>query len=258
MAKVLLTKRIEFSSSHRYQNDAWDAARNRVVFGACNNEPGHGHNYLLEVTVAGEVDAQTGMVVNLYDLKQVLKQVLEEFDHKHLNLDTPYFQDAIPTTENIARVLWQRLETQKDIGTLHNIRLYEDEDLFADVTALTGLHLASVTRRYQFTAVYEAERTPSAGNWRGHTWDLFVTVHGPIERETGMVTDIVALDRLAHEEVIRPFEGQDLRRVLDAQKITGERVVRAIWDRLVKSVPGGKLDRVRLVQTRDLTFEYAG
>ena len=257
MASVLLTKRIEFSASHRYHNEAWDAARNRAVFGPCNNAPGHGHNYLLDVTVSGEVDQHTGMVVNLFDLKRVLQEVLEDFDHNHLNLDTPYFKDAIPTTENIARVLWQRLETQKDIGRLHAIRLYEDEDLFADVTAAAGLDVASVSRRYQFTAVYEGDAA-SGGNWNGHTYDLFVTVHGPIDRETGMVTDIAGLDRLVQEKVIQPFNGRELRKILGIPSVTGEQLVRAIWDRLVKSVPSGNLDRVRLVQTRDLVFEYAG
>lgn len=257
MAQVLLTKRIEFAAAHRYHNEAWDSARNRAVFGACNNDPGHGHNYLLEVTVAGEVDERTGMVVNLYDLKGVLKQVLEEFDHKHLNHDTPYFKRVIPTTENIARVLWQRLETQKDIGRLHAIRLYEDEDLFADVTAAAGLDEASVSRRYQFTAVSEGDAC-SGGRWNGHTYDLFVTVHGPIDRATGMVTDIVALDRLVQEKVIQPFHGQDLRERLGRANATGEQLVRAIWDRLVKAIPSGTLERVRLVQTRDLAFEYCG
>ena len=258
MSQVLLTKRIEFSAAHRYHNDRWDAERNRAVFGACNNEPGHGHNYLLEVTVSGEVDRHTGMVVNLFDLKRVLQEVLEEFDHYHLNFDTPYFKDVVPTTENIGRVLWQRLETQKDIGMLHAIRLYEDEDLFADVTASNGLNVASVTRRYQFTAVYEGGRLPSGGTWSGHTWDLFVTVQGPIDRETGMVTDIVALDRVVQGNVIQPYNGRDLGNVLGIEKVTGEQLVRAIWDRLVKSVRAGKLERVRLVQTRDLAFECGG
>jgi len=83
-------------------------------------------------------------------------------------------------------------------------------------------------------------------------------VHGPIDRETGMVTDLVALDQLGQEKVIQPFNGQDLRKVLGIQKVTGEQLVRTIWDRLVKSVPSGKLDRIRLVQTRDLAFEYSG
>lgn len=250
MATVLLNKRIEFCASHRYHKPEWDAAKNRAMFGACNNDPGHGHNYMLEVTVAGEVDPRTGMVVNLFDMKVVLLQVLEEFDHKHLNLDLPYFKEQIPTSENIARVLWDKLDAQRDIGTLQRLSLYEDEDLCAELTAEAGLDVASVTRRYSFTAVYEGHR--------GHTWDVFVSVHGPIDRETGMVTDIVALDRLVHERVLVPFEGHDLRIALATPSVTGAYLAKAVWDRMVPALPAGRLQLVKLVQTRDLSYEYSG
>lgn len=250
MPTVLLTKRIEFAAAHRYLKPEWDEAKNRAVFGPCHNPPAHGHNYMLEVTVAGEVDRHTGMVINLFDLKRVLLAVIEEFDHKNLNLDMPYFHDRIPTSENIAKVLWEKLETQKDIGTLHTIRLYEDEDLYAEVTAPGGLDVASVTRRYSFTAVHE-------GN-HGHAWDCFVTVRGRIDPVTGMVTDIGALDKLAQERVVTSFDGQDLRQVIGTQNVTGESIAKAVWDRLVTSIKGGTLSNVRLVQTRDLTFEYTG
>lgn len=250
MAAVLLNKRIEFCASHRYHKPEWDAAKNRATFGACNNDPGHGHNYMLEVTVAGEVDPRTGMVVNLFDLKVVLLQVLEEFDHKHLNLDLPYFKAQIPTSENIARVLWDKLDAQRDIGKLQRLSLYEDEDLCADLTAEAGLDVASVTRRYSFTAVHEGHR--------GHTWDVFVSVHGPIDRETGMVTDIVALDRLVHDRILLPFEGRDLRIALATPSVTGEYLAKAVWDRLVSVVPAGRLQLVKVVQSRDLSYEYCG
>jgi 6-pyruvoyltetrahydropterin/6-carboxytetrahydropterin synthase len=250
MPPVLLTKRIEFAAAHRYEKPEWDERRNRETFGACYNEPGHGHNYLLDVTVSGDVDPQTGMVVNLFDLKQVLLQVLEEFDHKHLNLDMTYFKADVPTSENIARVLWKKLADQRDIGALHSMRLYEDEDLYAELTAEAGLDRAGVTRRYSFTAVHE-------GN-RGHTWDLFVTVHGPIDRETGMVTDIVGLDRLVSDHVLKRFEGQDLRTVLGRAAIDGATLAESVWNRLASGISRGKLERVKLVQTRDLEFEYAG
>ncbi|MGQ0812167.1 MAG: 6-carboxytetrahydropterin synthase [Nitrospiraceae bacterium] len=250
MPPVLLTKRIEFAAAHRYYRPEWDEKTNRTAFGACYNDPGHGHNYMLEVTVSGEVDRQTGMVVNLFDLKRVLLDVIEEFDHKHFNLDMSYFKEQIPTSENIARLLWTKLETQKDVGTLHAIRLYEDEDLYADITAAGGLKVASVTKRFSFTAVHDEHR--------GHTWDLFVTVHGPIDRTTGMVTDIVVLDRMVHEKVIQPFDYQDLRQILSTRHVTGEQLVRMVWDRLIKFIPGGTLERVKLVQTRDLSYEYSG
>jgi 6-pyruvoyltetrahydropterin/6-carboxytetrahydropterin synthase len=250
MPSVLLTKRIEFAASHRYMKPEWDEAKNRAVFGLCYNPPAHGHNYLLEVTVSGEIDPQTGMVVNLFDLKQVLLSVIEEFDHKSLNLDMPYFKDRIPTSENLARVLWTKLAPQRDIGTLHAVRLCEDEDLFAEVTAAGGLDVAALTRRYTFTAVHE-------GN-QGHTWDLFVTVHGPIDPVTGMVTDIGALDRLTNDNVMKAFDRQDLREVLGSDTVNGAFLAQTVWDRLVTYIAGGKLHNVRLVQTRDLSFDYAG
>jgi 6-pyruvoyltetrahydropterin/6-carboxytetrahydropterin synthase len=110
MSTVLLTKRLEFAAAHRYIKPEWDDAKNRAVFGLCYNPPAHGHNYMIEVTVFGEVDSKTGMVVNLFDLKLALLKVLEEFDHKNLNLDIPYFKDQIPTSENLARVLWSKLD----------------------------------------------------------------------------------------------------------------------------------------------------
>jgi 6-pyruvoyltetrahydropterin/6-carboxytetrahydropterin synthase len=250
MSHVLLTKRIEFAAAHRYIKAEWDEAKNRAVFGPCYNPPAHGHNYMVEVTVAGEVDPETGMVVNLFDLKRTLLNVLEEFDHKNLNLDLPYFEERIPTSENLARVLWSKLDKQKDIGTLHAIRLYEDEDLYAEVTAAAGLDVANVTRRYSFTAVQD-------GN-QGCEWDCFVTVHGTIDPVTGMVTDIGALDRLVQDKVVKAIDHRDLRQVLDTEHVTGGQLAEWIWKSLVFGVASGKLANVHLVQSRDLSFDYAG
>jgi 6-pyruvoyltetrahydropterin/6-carboxytetrahydropterin synthase len=247
MASVLLTKRIEFAAAHRYFKPEWDEATNRAVFGPCYNPPAHGHNYLLEVTVAGDVDPKTGMVINLFDLKRVLLAVIEEFDHKNFNLDMPYFKDRIPTSENVARLLWTKLDSQRDIGTLHTVRVCEDEDLYADITAAGGLEVASVTRRYSFNAVQE-------GN-EGRDWDCFVTVHGPIDPVTGMVTDIAALDRLVHDRVIDVFNRQDRSRVFQPLGVTGDHLAQDIWARLVPHIAPGRLANIRLVQSRDLSFE---
>jgi 6-pyruvoyltetrahydropterin/6-carboxytetrahydropterin synthase len=249
MAPVLLTKRIEFAAAHRYHRPEWNEAKNRAVFGPCYNPPAHGHNYLLEVTVSGDVDPKTGMVINLFDLKRVLLSVLEEFDHKNLNLDMPYFADRIPTSENLARVLWTKLAEQNDIGVLHAIRLHEDEDLFADVTKAGGLDRVGVTRRYSFTAVQE-------GN-QGREWDCFITVEGTIDSVTGMVTDLGMLDRLVQETVIARFHCQDLRQAAGGE-ITGESLAQRIWDGLVSKITPGSLTRVHLVQSRDFSFDYCG
>jgi 6-pyruvoyltetrahydropterin/6-carboxytetrahydropterin synthase len=162
----------------------------------------------------------------------------------------PYFEGRIPTSENLARVLWTKLDRQKDIGTLHAIRLYEDEDLYAEVTAASGLDVASVTRRYSFTAVQDGSQGPE--------WDCFVTVHGTIDPVTGMVTDIGALNRLVQEKVVQAFDRHDLRQALGTQTVTGEQLVEHIWKQLVSSLLSGRLTNVRLVQSRNLSFEYAG
>ena len=249
MSQVVLTKRLEFAAAHRYIKLEWDEAKNRAVFGPCYNPPAHGHNYMLEVTVSGKVDSKTGMIINLVDLKRVLLAVIEEFDHKNLNLDMPYFKDRIPTSENIARVFWSTLKSQKDIGTLHSIRLYEDEDLYADVTAAGGIDVAGVTRRYSFTAIQE-------GN-QGCEWDCFATVHGKIDPVTGMVTDIGALDRLVQDKVLKAFDRQDLRQVLKVECVTGEQLAERIWNSLDAGILSGRLVNIRLVQSRDLSFDYA-
>lgn len=250
MPPVLLNKRIEFAAAHRYERPEWDEAKNRAVFGRCYNPPAHGHNYLLELTISGDIDPTTGMVVNLFDLKRVLLDVIEEFDHKNLNLDMPYFKDRIPTSENFAHVLWSKLAAQRDIGALHTLRLCEDEDLYAEVTAADGPNAAAVAKRYSFNAIYE--------NRQGRDWDCYVTVHGTIDPLTGMVTDIGALDRLVQEKVITPFEGQDLRQVLGSETVSGETLTKTIWDRLAGHLSGGTLQNIRLVQSRDLSFDYSG
>jgi len=137
---VFLTRRATFSASHYYWNEAWSAEKNLAVFGRCANRNGHGHNYTLEVTVAGEPDPVTGFVVDLKWLKDVMeREVLSAYDHRHLNLEAPEFQKEIPTTENIAIAAWKRLEPAIKTGggaakgaQLRRIRVYETPEIFAE------------------------------------------------------------------------------------------------------------------------------
>jgi len=133
---IFLTRRATFSASHYYWNDSWPEEENERVFGRCANRNGHGHNYTLEVTVAGEPDPVTGFVVDLKWLKDVMeREVLAAYDHKHLNLDVPEFKNAIPTTENIAIAVWKRLEpaiTAAGGASLSRIRIYETPEIFAE------------------------------------------------------------------------------------------------------------------------------
>jgi 6-pyruvoyltetrahydropterin/6-carboxytetrahydropterin synthase len=130
---IYLTRKAEFSASHYYQNPEWTPEENQRVFGKCANLNGHGHNYTLEVTVAGEVDTVTGFVIDLKALKDILnREVLDDLDHRHLNKEIPEFAVQIPTTENLAVAIWKRLESKLNPAKLHRIRLYELPNLFVD------------------------------------------------------------------------------------------------------------------------------
>lgn len=130
---VLLTRKAEFSSAHYYYNPAWSQQENDKVFGKCANRNGHGHNYTLEVTVAGEIDPVSGFVVDLKELKDIIdREVIQAYDHRHLNLEVPEFHSTIPTTENIAIAIWKRLESKITGARLQRVRVYEMPDLFAD------------------------------------------------------------------------------------------------------------------------------
>ncbi len=135
---IELTRRATFSASHYYWNETWTDEKNEQVFGRCARRNGHGHNYTLEVTVAGEPDPATGFVVDLKWLKDVIEnEVLAAYDHRHLNLEVPEFAGTkmIPTTENIAIAVWKRLGpvvTGKGGARLSRVRIYETPEIFAE------------------------------------------------------------------------------------------------------------------------------
>jgi len=137
MQKVSISRKFEFSASHRYWREEWSEEKNREEFGLCISPHGHGHNYELHVTITGDIDPKTGMIVNLTVLKDKVRKILNAFDHKFLNLDTEYFKDKIPTTENIALLLFDLIKKDLSVGgyELVKIRLYEKQDLYADVWA---------------------------------------------------------------------------------------------------------------------------
>lgn len=133
-----ITRKAEFSASHVCANPAWSAEENRKAYGPNANPNGHGHNYVLEVTVEGVPDPVTGMVFDLRELKEILNQeVVEPMDHRFLNREVPPFDRVVPTAENIAAEIWRRLEGRirrlNQSVRLANVRLYETADLYVDV-----------------------------------------------------------------------------------------------------------------------------
>jgi 6-pyruvoyltetrahydropterin/6-carboxytetrahydropterin synthase len=132
---MLLTRKAEFSASHVCANPRLSEAENRAIYGADANPNGHGHNYVLEVTVEGEPDPFTGMVFDLRELKQILNnEVVDPMDHRFLNREVPPFDHVVPTTENLASEIWKRLEPRIARGNvrLRKVRLYETSDLYVD------------------------------------------------------------------------------------------------------------------------------
>ena len=132
---MLITRREEFSASHACLNPALGPEKNRELYGEDSNPNGHGHNYVVEVSIEGDPDPISGMVFDLKRLKAVLhRQVIEPFDHRFLNREVAPFDRVVPTTENIAREIWRRLEPELTAANarLHRVRLYETEDLYVD------------------------------------------------------------------------------------------------------------------------------
>jgi len=131
---VELSRRVHFCCSHRYHNPAWDDAKNVEVFGRCNLPHGHGHNYVLDVSLQGDIDPDTGMVINLTEVDRILKEeVTDVLDHKNLNLDIDAFKDQIPTTENLAKYIWDKITARLEGVTVTAVRLWEDPELWVEI-----------------------------------------------------------------------------------------------------------------------------
>ncbi len=135
--RIAVFRKAHFNAAHRLHNPAWSDEKNQAVFGLCNNANYHGHNYELEVKVAGEVDPETGYLMDMKVLKDLIYEEVElPFDHKNLNLDVPEFQHFNPTAEHICYIIWQRLRNRLDPHLDLMVRLYETPRNFVEYPAL--------------------------------------------------------------------------------------------------------------------------
>lgn len=129
-----IQRRATFAAAHILCRPEWSEERNRDVFGACATD--HGHNYVVEVTVSGPVDPDTGMVVNLKQVDAALrKHFIDQVDHRHLNRDVPFLRDVVPTAENIAIAAFRQLEPHMQPARLLKVRIVETENNAAEVSA---------------------------------------------------------------------------------------------------------------------------
>jgi 6-pyruvoyltetrahydropterin/6-carboxytetrahydropterin synthase len=133
MPIVTATRLVRFNAAHRVYNPAWSDERNQATFGKCNNPNWHGHNYTLEITLEGEVDPETGYVMDLGELKRIAEaELIRHLDHKNLNLDVPFMAGIIPTTENLVLACWRVLASHVAPARLARLKLWETENHYVE------------------------------------------------------------------------------------------------------------------------------
>ena len=212
--KCTINRRAQFSASHRYWLNELSEAENLRRFGKCTRAPGHGHNYVLNVAIASELD-RYGMVLNLTEAKRLIQQeIVEPLDFSYLNSVWPEFGATLPTTEHVAQVIWQRLTPHLPIV---NIQLFETPELWADYKGngmeayLTVSAHFSAAHRLALVNLSDEENFEIYGkcarpNGHGHNYQVEVTVKGEVDQRTGMLVDLNALQSAIAQHVIEPFD----------------------------------------------------
>jgi len=264
-----MTRKIGFSSGHRYWFANRSAEDNREIFGPWASPYNHGHNYVLDVTVEGEVNEESGMIVNIKDIDAVVKkQVVPQFANRSINDEIPHFATVAPCLENLLTYLWSEIERSSmptEVNLTH-IRLEEMPSLFGE---FDGMKI-TITRTYEFAASHRLH-VPAYSDARnvelfgkcnneaghGHNYLLEVTVSGTPDDVTGMICDIDEVDKVVNHEVVDRYDHKNFNEDIEEFRglpTTSEFVVRMIYNRLQNKLPA-TLERVRLHETARNIFE---
>ena len=266
--KCIINRRAKFSASHRYWLPELDEAENQRLFGACSRFPGHGHNYELFVSLAGELD-EYGMVENLSTVKKVIKEeVTSQLDYGYLNDAWSEFSETLPTTENIARIIWQKLAPHL---SLVDIQLHESPELWANYK---GNNMeAALTVKTHFSAAHRLARPDlsletnqevygkcARTNGHGHNYHLEVSVVGQIDPRTGMLVDLGKLQEAIDTLVVEPMDHTFLNKDIPyfAQVVpTAENIAVYIAQTLTPAIAemGAELDKVKLIESPNNSVE---
>ena len=270
--KCIINRRSQFSASHRYWLAEFSDHENCQRFGKCARAPGHGHNYVLNVSIESELDAY-GMVLNLSEAKALIHQkAIKPLDFSYLNEIWPEFQTTLPTTEYIAQAIWHRLNPHLSPPLrLVNVQLFETPELWADYTGngmeayLTVSAHFSAAHRLALPNLSDEENDRVYGkcarpNGHGHNYQVEVTVKGEVDPRTGMLVDLVALQTAIANHVIEPFDHTFLNKDLPYFKMivpTAENIVIRICDLLRQPVAdiGATLHKVKLVESHNNSAE---
>lgn len=266
---VTLQRKVTFSSGHRYWFGHLSEEENRRLFGPWASPYNHGHNYVLWASVRGEVEEETGMVINIKTIDQILKdKILARYDQKSINDEVPGFDRIAACLENILADIREQLADLPPEAELTGLCLEETPLLFAEWSRDDDM--LTLTRVYEFAASHRlyAPNLPEDRNddlygkcanphGHGHNYVLEVTVTGEPNPETGMIVDIGAMDEAVNREVVDRYDHKNLN--LDIPEFEGritssEIVTREIFDRLDGKLPA-TLHKVRLLETARNAFE---
>lgn len=269
--QCIINRRAQFSASHRYWLPELSEAENFERFGPTARAPGHGHNYVLYVSMVGEVD-EYGMVLNLSDVKHVIKrEVTNCLDFSYLNEAWPEFEQTLPTTENIARQIWLRLAPHLP---LTKIQLFEHPELWAEYLG-NGME-AYLTLSTHFSAAHRLARPDlsfeenseiygkcARPNGHGHNYHLEVTVKGEMDARTGMIIDLGALQKVVDDLVVEPLDHTFLNKdIAYFEKIvpTAENIAAYIGQVLRSPVRelGAQLYKIKLFESPNNSCEVYG
>ncbi len=269
-----MTRRVGFSSGHRYWIPSLSESENRDLFGIWASPYNHGHNYILDVTVEGRVDPQTGMVVNIKWIDDILKaHIVKQFDGKSINDEVPFFHSHSSCLENIAAYIADSLRAPgilpKEVQ-LTSLRLEEMPTLYVDLDLQPPIKSMTLTRSYEFAASHrlDSPHLSPEENLRlfgkcnnpaghGHNYILEVTVSGEPAEKTGMLVDLELLDRVVNELVVDRYDHKNLNVDLpefEGRTTTSEIVVLEIFERLQNHLPA-KLHSVKLYETARNAFQ---
>lgn len=279
---VQLTRVTRFSAGHRYYLPDRSPEENARLFGPCARPHGHGHDYVAEVTISGQIDPANGMVVNIVDLKEMLDQeVVGPLDGHYLTAEHPLLAGKIPSTETLARLIWDRLSAAitatRFPARLDSVLLRECRSLWAECRRDpegAETPMVTFTRSYEFAAAHrlhsqsltdEANRELfgkcNNPHGHGHNYVLEVTVGGEPDPATGFLIDLPMLDRVVHERVVDRYDHRHLNHDIEEFRNlnpTSENLVKVAWERLQPALPPGSLRRVTLRETERNFFIYEG
>ncbi|TVP68383.1 MAG: 6-pyruvoyl tetrahydropterin synthase [Leptolyngbya sp. LCM1.Bin17] len=266
--KCIINRRAQFSASHRYWLPELSGAENSARFGPCAKAPGHGHNYVLYVSMAGDLD-QYGMVLNLSEVKQVIKrEVTSQLDFSYLNEAWPEFQQTLPTTEYLAKAIWDRLVLHLPVV---KIQLFEHPELWSEYLGETmdayltvSTHFSAAHRlaspRLSYEENCEIYGKCARPHGHGHNYHLEVTVKGTIDPRTGMLVDLAQLQAAIDDHVVEPFDHTFLNKDIPyfAEVVpTAENIAVHIRDRLQQPISdlGASLHKVKLIESPNNSAE---